>query len=329
MTATVAGIHLGIDTHANRPAANTVPDGSLYSCSTHSLVYKSNYAGNSWATWATLGSMTNPMTTAGDVIYGGASGTPTRLAIGTAAQVLKVNAGATAPEWGAASGSGTAFQAVADPTTFDGSDTIDGSSTTPFADVDAFTAKTVEGNTIHLQTTGASKDDRVRVTLGTTKAAAFDIRTQVAFNNEFWSAAVGDTYLEILGSTSGGSQLFIARIMGILENANTTTPRGYYQKLRVGHTAITAADANFEPVFPLASSVTLRVVRDGSNVLAFYFGIGSKPLTLGRVTVVSNLEPYAPTSAGTLARIEYSIHTPTGPGASASWDAWIAYLTNN
>jgi hypothetical protein len=55
MTATVAGIHLGLDTHANRPAANTLPDGSLYSCSTHGLIYKSNYAGNSWATWATLG----------------------------------------------------------------------------------------------------------------------------------------------------------------------------------------------------------------------------------------------------------------------------------
>lgn len=54
MVATVAGIHLGIDTHANRPAANTVPDGSLYSCSTHSLIYRSNFAGNSWATWATL-----------------------------------------------------------------------------------------------------------------------------------------------------------------------------------------------------------------------------------------------------------------------------------
>lgn len=55
MTSTVAGIHLGIDTHANRPAANTAPDGSMYSCSTHGLIYKSNYAGNSWATWATLG----------------------------------------------------------------------------------------------------------------------------------------------------------------------------------------------------------------------------------------------------------------------------------
>lgn len=55
MAATVPGIHLGIDTHANRPAGNTVPDASFYSCSTHGLIYKSNFAGNSWATWATLG----------------------------------------------------------------------------------------------------------------------------------------------------------------------------------------------------------------------------------------------------------------------------------
>lgn len=35
--------------------------------------------------------MANPMTTAEDIIYGGASGTPTRKAIGTAGQVLGVN----------------------------------------------------------------------------------------------------------------------------------------------------------------------------------------------------------------------------------------------
>ena len=39
------------------------------------------------------------MTTAGDIIYGGASGAGTRLAIGTANQLLRVNAGATAPEY--------------------------------------------------------------------------------------------------------------------------------------------------------------------------------------------------------------------------------------
>ena len=48
---------------------------------------------------AAAGGLTNPMTTAGDSIYGGASGAPTRLGIGTAGQVLTVNAGATAPQW--------------------------------------------------------------------------------------------------------------------------------------------------------------------------------------------------------------------------------------
>lgn len=42
---------------------------------------------------------------AGDLIYGTGADTFTKLALGTAGQVLKVNSGATAPEWGAATGS--------------------------------------------------------------------------------------------------------------------------------------------------------------------------------------------------------------------------------
>lgn len=42
--------------------------------------------------------MENPMTTAGDIIYGGSSGTPTRLAKGTTGQVLKATE--TGVEWG-------------------------------------------------------------------------------------------------------------------------------------------------------------------------------------------------------------------------------------
>lgn len=42
---------------------------------------------------------------AGDLIYATAADTVTRLGIGTAGQVLKVNSGATAPEWGAAASS--------------------------------------------------------------------------------------------------------------------------------------------------------------------------------------------------------------------------------
>jgi hypothetical protein len=47
------------------------------------------------------------VTTAGDLIYGTAADTVARLGIGTAGQVLKVNSGATAPEWGAASSAPT------------------------------------------------------------------------------------------------------------------------------------------------------------------------------------------------------------------------------
>jgi hypothetical protein len=46
------------------------------------------------------------VTTAGDLLYATAADTVTRLGIGTAGQVLKVNSGATAPEWGAAAGGG-------------------------------------------------------------------------------------------------------------------------------------------------------------------------------------------------------------------------------
>lgn len=44
-------------------------------------------------------SLTNPMTTGGDIIYGGVSGTPTRLANGSSGQVLRSSGGTSAPTW--------------------------------------------------------------------------------------------------------------------------------------------------------------------------------------------------------------------------------------
>lgn len=48
-------------------------------------------------TWTT--GFTNPMTTGGDIIYGGASGAPTRLANGSSGQVLTSSGGTSAPTW--------------------------------------------------------------------------------------------------------------------------------------------------------------------------------------------------------------------------------------
>jgi hypothetical protein len=61
----------GKDTHANRPA--TAKKGALYSCSTHSLIYR--WDGSAWQTWATL------------------AGAATLPAGGTAGQVLTKNSG--------------------------------------------------------------------------------------------------------------------------------------------------------------------------------------------------------------------------------------------
>lgn len=49
---------------------------------------------------------------AGDLIYATANDTVARLPLGTAGQVLKVNSGATAPEWGTATGGGKVLQVV-------------------------------------------------------------------------------------------------------------------------------------------------------------------------------------------------------------------------
>lgn len=49
-------------------------------------------------TAGSVAAINNPMTTAGDIVYGGASGAPTRLPAGTSSQVLV--GGASAPSWG-------------------------------------------------------------------------------------------------------------------------------------------------------------------------------------------------------------------------------------
>jgi hypothetical protein len=82
---------------AARDAAVTSPqEGNFaYLKDTNVTTY---YTGSAWANLDTTG-MTNPMTTTGDTIYSSSGSTPARLGIGTANQVLRVNSGATAPEW--------------------------------------------------------------------------------------------------------------------------------------------------------------------------------------------------------------------------------------
>jgi hypothetical protein len=73
--------------------------GSITSATWNGNAVAINRGGTGQATASAAFNALSPLTTAGDVLYGGTSGAGTRLGIGSAGQVLTVNAGATAPQW--------------------------------------------------------------------------------------------------------------------------------------------------------------------------------------------------------------------------------------
>jgi len=76
---------------------------SSYICTTNSTGNAPSSSGTAHGSWAYLAkggsTYTSTLTTQGDILYRDGSG-EARLAKGTASQVLKMNTGATAPEWG-------------------------------------------------------------------------------------------------------------------------------------------------------------------------------------------------------------------------------------
>jgi len=87
----------------------TAPVGSMYTdlaggAGTTFYVKETGVGNTGWSLIGAGGGMSNPMTTLGDLIAGGAAGAPGRLAVGSNGQVLKVVSGA--PAWAAAGGGG-------------------------------------------------------------------------------------------------------------------------------------------------------------------------------------------------------------------------------
>jgi len=88
MTVALSGdMHRGPDTHANRPAATAVGVGTLYECTTHNLIYRSN--GSAWSTYAAV---LPPAGTTGQALVKN-SGTDYDVAWGT------VSGGSGIPAW--------------------------------------------------------------------------------------------------------------------------------------------------------------------------------------------------------------------------------------
>lgn len=99
--------HLLTGDHASRPAFGSVPEGTLYSCTDHALIYQSDGVA-AWSTYATLGTAGGAPSTA-DYLVGTANGSlSAEIVAGTspggelggtwaAPTVDVVHAGATAP----------------------------------------------------------------------------------------------------------------------------------------------------------------------------------------------------------------------------------------
>lgn len=116
--------YLGSGVIADRPATLDLYDGALglwWATDTETL---SAWDGTAWEDIGGGGSgMTNPMTTAGDLIVGGVAGAPARLAVGSDGQILKVVSGAPAyVDPGAGDGDvvGPAASVDSRPALFDG-----------------------------------------------------------------------------------------------------------------------------------------------------------------------------------------------------------------
>lgn len=99
--------HLLTGDHSSRPAFGDVPQGTLYACSDHDLIYQSD-GSSAWSTWATLGGGGGDITSdaawaaAGDLIVADGNDSAAILSAGSEGEVLTIASGV--PSWASPAG---------------------------------------------------------------------------------------------------------------------------------------------------------------------------------------------------------------------------------
>jgi hypothetical protein len=172
----------------------------------------------------------NPMTTGGDIIYGGASGVPTRLANGTAGQVLQSNGTTLAPSWAAAGGGGDAY--LANDQTFTGENTfvIGSGNDTPVT-------ITKGGNNAGLKVTKSSgSGDAIEVAEGSVSIADETASTIAHFD--------GSKRIKSLATSTYPSLTELALVKGVGSQVVGTTDTNILTNKRItARTGTVASDA--------------------------------------------------------------------------------------
>ena len=203
----------------------------------------------------------SPLTTAGDTLYGGTSGAGTRLAIGTAGQVLTVNTGATAPQWST-------------PTT--------GTVTSVAA--------------LTLGTTGTDLSSTV-ATGTTTPVITLQVPTASATNRGALSAADWTTFNSKGSGTVTSASVVSANGFAGTVATSTTTPAitlttSITGILKGNATAISAATAGTDYVVPTTATTftTTQTFNGSSSVLAAVFANAAETTTVSATAATGTIQ---------------------------------------
>ncbi len=230
--------------------------GAVYATSTSSLTSGTLpiTAGGTGATTAsTAFNALSPLTTVGDTLYGGASGAGTRLAIGTAGQVLTVNAGATAPQWSTPTTGTVTSVSVTSANGFAG--TVATSTTTPAITISTTITGVLKGNATAISAATSGTDYSAGTSALTTGILKSTTTTGAL------SIAVAADFPTLNQNTTGTA----ANVTGTVAIVN-------------GGTGQTTAGAAFNALSPITTTGDL-IIGTGTNT-ASRLGIGANATVL-------------------------------------------------
>jgi hypothetical protein len=257
--------------------------GAVYATSTSSLTSGTLpiTAGGTGATTASAAfNALSPLTTAGDTLYGGASGAGTRLAIGTAGQVLTVNSGATAPQWSTPTTGTVTSVSVTSANGFAG--TVATSTTTPAITISTSITGLLKGNATAISAATSGTDYSAGTSALTTGILKSTTTTGAL------SIAVAADFPTLNQNTTGTA----ANVTGIVAIAN-------------GGTGQTTAGAAFNALSPITTTGDL-IIGTGVNT-ASRLAIGANATVLTSNGTTASWQTAASSGATKAQAIAYAM----------------------
>jgi hypothetical protein len=220
----------------------------------------------------TVGGMTNPMTTAGDTIYGGASGTPTRLAVGVPGGMYSLTS-ASVPVWyrrdQLVTISEEFIRNTADSTIFD----FNNSGTGAAATIVASTSSILDDSCFGVG----------QFSTGTTTTGSMSMFAALQFSWIATAPSRGAQYTEFISrvrleNLSDATDTFTVRVgmLGALDDASRGSWFKYTNGTNSGQWQCLSRDASSVTTTNTTSTVaagtwyTLRIVHTGTGTAYFY-----------------------------------------------------------